>query len=74
MGVLADAVDTATFGDEKGDAKTVGLVVGVAAAKFPKLEKGDFTAAFPPKIDVAFSGLVGVVNDAIEKIFPPDGR
>lgn len=65
-------VVTVTLGEAKGDAKTEGLVVGVTA-KFPKLENGDFAAAFPPKMDEEFSDFVGVVNDDIEKIFPPDG-
>lgn len=45
----------------------------VEATTFPKFENGDdFALAFPPKID-AVSDLVGVVNDDIEKMLPPDG-
>lgn len=49
-------------------------MVEIVAAKFPKLENGAAVAAaaaFPPNIDDGFSDLVGVVNDDIEKIFPP---
>ncbi len=74
------ALVTVTFGEAKGVAKTEGCVVGVFGtvdsavdATFPKFEKGDLVAALPPKIDDVLSGLVGVVNDDIEKIFPPEG-
>lgn len=62
----ADALVTVTFGDERGNAKTEGSAAG-------ELENGDGFAAFPPKIDDEFSGLVGVVNDDIEKMLPPVG-
>lgn len=72
LGEFAGVVVTVILGVEKGDAKTEGLLVAVTD-KFPKLEKGDFGVEFPPKIDELVSALVGVVNDEMENILPPDG-